>query len=258
MISDFTQGPRDICDVVSPIESNRFGMSVSRLNIPFQHSITDEAIVKICRESKSDLLVLRYPSIRIQLSQGLSQIQSKTAFQADTLVYFSKSIDAFVPNFIDDRGFSIRRADTTDEQEIRKLSGTIFQGYSNHYQANHFLKADAIRAGLQEWAVSSLKIDSGLVLVAEDSSSLLCGFGNFAYEGDNSDFLLSGVDERFRGQGIYSEIIGFASNELSSKGIKRLFISTQIQNQSAIRANLKAGFNFDFSLNTFHVMPREK
>ena len=258
MISDFTQGSQDICEVVSPIESNRFGMSVSRLNIPIQHPITDDAIVTICRESNSDLLILRYPSIRTQLSQGLSQINSKNAFQADTLVYFSKSIEGFVHEFIDTKDFHIRRAGLTDLQEIQALSGSIFHGYSNHYQANHFLKADAIRSGFQEWAVSSLKLDNSLVVVAENKSSLICGFGNFRYVGDNADFLLSGVDARSQGQGIYSEIIRFASNELSDNGIKRLFISTQIQNKGAIRAWIKAGFNFDFALNTFHVMPREK
>ena len=257
MISDFTQRPKEISEVISPIESKRFGISVSRLNIPLQHSITDNEIVKICAESKSDLLILRCPSNRARMSQSLGQISSKNAFQADTLVYFSKSLENFSPEIFETKNFFIRSANLSDMQEIQALSGSTFDGYSNHYQANYFLEPDAIRLGFQEWAVSSLTIDSNLVLVAEDDSSSICGFGNFACVGDDADFLLSGVDERFQGRGIYSEIIRFASNELSIRGLKSLFISTQIQNRSAIRAWIKAGFSFDFALNTFHVMPRK-
>jgi ribosomal protein S18 acetylase RimI-like enzyme len=258
MFSDFTQRSKVISQVISPIESKRFGISVTRLNIPLQHSITDNEIVEICAESKSELLILRYPSNRTQISQALSQIPSKLAFQADTLVYFSKSLENFDPEFFKTKDFHIRTAGLIDMQEIQALAGSTFDGYSNHYQANYFLKPEAIRLGFQEWAVSSLTSENSLVVVAEDESSSICGFGNFACVGDDADFLLSGVDERFQGRGIYSEMIRFASNELSIRGVKSLFISTQIQNRSAIRAWIRAGFNLDFSLNTFHVMPREK
>jgi len=259
MISDFTQGSQDICEVVSPIESNRFGMSVSRLNIPIQHPITDDAIVTICRESNSDLLILRYPSIRTQLSQGLSQINSKNAFQADTLVYFS--IPIFVGSASDshtNESWNFRLCNPSDEALLLKLANSIFDHYPNHYTSNESLNPVLARQGFMQWATLGLSDPNKFVVIIEETNGTSVGFALVATNGESAEIELNGVHPNFQGKGAYFALLNWLISTMASRRVKNLSISTQVQNNRVVRAWIKAGFNFDFALNTFHVMPREK
>ena len=259
MISDFTQRPKAISEVISPIESKRFGISVSRLNIPLQHSITDNEIVKICAESKSDLLILRYPSNRARMSQSLSQMSSKNAFQADTLVYFSIPISSASSSASHSDGpWRFRLCTPSDNSLVMKLADSIFVDYPNHYSSNDSLDLASVREGFVQWATLGLSdLDKSTVLI-EDGDGTSVGFALVAINGELAEIELNGIDSDFQGKGAYTALLNWLVYTAANRGAKSLSISTQVQNTRVIRAWIKAGFSFDFALNTFHVMPRKK
>ena len=92
MISDFLGKPADLKLRQSKIESDRFGISVARLSIPLDSEASDFDLARLCASSDSKLLIVRYSTLRIKLSELLSSIESRSAVHADTLVYFSKNI----------------------------------------------------------------------------------------------------------------------------------------------------------------------
>ena len=257
MISDFTQHPKAISEVVSPIESERFGISVSRLNIPLQHSITDNEVVKICVESKSDLLILRYPSNRTRISQSLSQVSSKLAFQADTLVYFSIPISS-APASHSNGTWRFRLCTPSDNSLVMKLADSIFDHYPNHYSANNSLDSRLVREGFVQWATLGLSDPDKCTVIVEDGDGTSVGFALVAINGEVAEIELNGIDSDFQSKGAYTALLSWLMYEVANRGVKSLSISTQVQNNRVIRAWIKAGFNFDFALNTFHVMPRKK
>ncbi len=89
MISDFTQASSELRLIDSRIESDRFGLTVARLNISIRHDTSDQQVVETSRNSKSQLLILRYPTTRVKLAQKLAEIKERLVYQADTLVYFA-------------------------------------------------------------------------------------------------------------------------------------------------------------------------
>ena len=86
MISDFTQASSELRIDVSQIESDRFGMTVARLNVSTRNDASDEQIVEICQNTEPNLLILRYPTSRVGLAQKLALIKGMVVYQADTLV----------------------------------------------------------------------------------------------------------------------------------------------------------------------------
>ena len=257
MISDFTQHPKAISEVVSAVESERFGISVSRLNIPLQHSITDNEIVKICAESKSDLLILRYPSNRTRIAQSLSQVFSKLAFQADTLVYFSIPISS-APASHSNGTWRFRLCTSSDNSPVIKLADSIFDRYPNHYSANNSLDSRLVREGFVQWATLGLSDPDKSTVIVEDGDGTSVGFALVAINGEVAEIELNGIDSDFQGKGAYTALLSWVMYTVANRGVKSLSISTQGQNNRVIRAWIRAGFNFDFALNTFHVMPSKK
>ncbi len=93
-----------------------------------------------------------------------------------------------------------------------------------------------------------------LTVIVEDRSENKVGFALVAFDGDLAEIELNGIHPDAQGQGAYSALLEWLSNHLAERGVKKLCISTQIQNERVIRAWIRSGFNLDFSLNTVHLM----
>jgi ribosomal protein S18 acetylase RimI-like enzyme len=257
MISDFLQSFGDLSPTHSQVESNRFGINVARLNVPLESPSLDAEIAQICSDSSADLLILRYPSARISLSQRLAELSKKYAFQADTLVYFSKNLDSKTEYYqpVDDLKFSI--AGAGDKSSIQALSQEIFQEYPNHYRSNRHIEPRLILDGYVEWALSGLEDSTKLTLIVATPDSKMIGFALVSFDNDEAEIELNGVHPDFQSRGVYSALLQMVIGRLVDQKIKKLSISTQVQNTRVIRAWVKAGFNLDFSLNTFHLISRK-
>jgi ribosomal protein S18 acetylase RimI-like enzyme len=257
MISDFSRSFGDLCLTHSQVESNRFGINVSRLNVPLESPSSDIQIAQICSDSSADLLILRYPSARISLSQRLAELSKKYAFQADTLVYFSKNLDSKTEHYQPVDGLKFSVASAGDKSSIQALSQEIFQDYPNHYRSNRHIEPRLILEGYVEWALSGLEDSAKLTLIVATPDSKMIGFALVSFDDDEAEIELNGVHPDFQSRGVYSALLQVVIGRLVDQKIKKLSISTQVQNTRVIRAWVKAGFNLDFSLNTFHVISRK-
>ncbi|NDD72637.1 MAG: GNAT family N-acetyltransferase [Actinobacteria bacterium] len=257
MISDFTRKSSHLNLRHSKIESDRFGLGVDRINVSNDCPATDNEIVEICAESKSDLLILRYPSNRTQMSQSLSQMRSRNAFHADTLVYFSKKLEELGEQHNPKDNWKFLIAKSNDESRIIDLARLVFRDYPNHYRSNRNLDSELILDGYLEWASIGLKDPNKLTAIIENNCLTAIAFALVAFDDDGAEIELNGVHPDFQNQGVYSALLESLMMQLASQKVEKLSISTQIQNTKVIKAWIKAGFTLDFSLNTFHLVSRQ-
>ena len=256
MIGDFLQNTGELLPTHSRVESDRFGIDVARLNIPIDSPASDIQIAQICDESSADLLILRYPSTRNRLAQSLAELSKTQAFQADTLVYFSKDLDPKTENSKTNNKLKFSIANVDHKFSIEALSQTIFQNYPNHYRSNDRIESQAIVDGYVEWALSGLTDSAKLTVMIETPDSKKIGFALVSFDGNGAEIELNGIHPEFQSQGAYSALLQMLMGYLANQKVEKLSISTQIQNTRVIRVWIKSGFNLDFSLNTFHIMPR--
>ena len=254
MISDFTQVSSELHIVDSRIESDRFELTVARLNISIEEDASDQQVIEICQNSYSQLLILRYPTTRVKLAQKLSEIKERVVYQADTLVYFAKDIDSLDEKVIRSQDWLFREARSSDSAELSQLSKVIFEEYPNHYRANDSLSSDAIRDGYAQWAQVGLEDLKKLTVFVENVDAKVIGFALISFDGDTAEIELNGIHPQAQGRGAYGSLLSWLSTHLATRGVKKLCISTQIQNERVIRAWIRAGFNLEFSLNTVHLM----
>lgn len=256
MISDFLGKPRDLRLKQSKIESDRFGISVARMSVSMNCPATDLEIARVCKESSADLLILRFPSSRTQLASELAEISNKIAFQADTLVYFSKDLKSLVERRSTSENWKLVAANVDDELRVIDLARVVFRDYPNHYQSNRALDSKLILEGYIEWASKGLNDPEKLTVVIEDQNSNAIAFALVTFGEEGAEIELNGVHPDFQNRGIYSALLELLMAKLASQKVEKLSISTQIQNTRVIRAWIKAGFNLDFSLNTYHLIAR--
>jgi ribosomal protein S18 acetylase RimI-like enzyme len=256
MISDFLKKSSDLGLRHSQIESDRFGISVARLNVSINCSASDIEIVKVCKKSSANLLILRVPSSRIQLARELAEISNKIAFQADTLVYFSKNLKTIVERRNTSENFKLVTASSNDESRVIDLARVVFRDYPSHYQSNRALDPKSILDGYIEWASNGLNDPKKLTALIESHDSTAIAFALVAFGEEGAEIELNGVHPDFQNQGIYSVLLELLMAQLASQKVEKLSISTQIQNTRVIRAWIKAGFSLDFSLNTYHLVAR--
>jgi len=257
MISDFLEKSSDLGLRHSKIESDRFGISIARLNVSINCSASDTEIVKVCKESSANLLILRVPSSRIQLACELAEISNKIAFQADTLVYFSKNLKSIVERRNKSENLKLVTASSDDEARVIDLARVVFRDYPNHYQSNRALDSKLILEGYIEWASNGLNDQKKLTVIIEDQNSNAIAFALVAFGEEGAEIELNGVHPDFQNQGVYSALLESLMAQLANQKVTNLSISTQIQNTRVIRAWIKAGFILDFSLNTYHLIARE-
>ena len=254
MISDFTQVLSELHIVDSRIESDRFKLTVARLNISIEEDASDQQVIEICQNSNSQLLILRYPTTRVKLAQKLSEIKERVVYQADTLVYFAKDIDSLDEKVVRSQDWLFREARSSDSAELSQLSKVVFEEYPNHYRANDSLSSDAIRDGYAQWAQVGLEDLKKLTVFVENVDAKVIGFALISFDGDTAEIELNGIHPQAQGRGAYGSLLSWLSTNLATRGVKKLCISTQIQNERVIRAWIRAGFNLEFSLNTVHLM----
>ena len=256
MISDFLGKSADLNLRQSKIESDRFGISVARLSIPLDSEASDFDLARLCASSDSKLLIVRYSTLRIKLSELLSSIKGRSAVHADTLVYFSRDISNLGIENSQNSAWNFEIATLSDEVSLEKLAREGFRDYPSHYSSNSLLSAAQIHEGYVEWALSGVRNEDNLTVLVKLKTGETVGFALAVVAGNQSEFVLSCVSPRFEGQGIYSAIVFWLVENLPKFGGERIYVSTQIQNTRVIRAWIKAGFNLDFSLNTYHLIER--
>ena len=253
MYSDFWS-IGDSRPVISASESSRFGRTVSRFNLGFDSKFTDDEIMSICSLDDSDLLVLRAPSIRFELGDHLSRIRTRRIFQADTLLYFSLDVSKYNYQLqYKESEVELRRADFSDESQLRDLINATFEGYLNHYSANIAITSEQMLSGYIEWANSLSADKSHFVYVRKSTDDYLDGFLVIEFQNREIELVIGGTHPSARRTGSYSHLWNFALYDIGQQNVDFIRTSTQVINTNVINSWLKSGFTYSGSINTFHL-----
>lgn len=254
MLSQFTNDKPPIIEE-SAVESQRFGLNIGRLLVPFESPMSDTEIAALCSKSAFKLVFVRAHSSRNLLAESLSSLPTHRSLHADTLLYFVRPLNAL--NKAPVANPAISSMGTLKESELQsflELVHETFASYINHYSANSLLPKNLALDGYVEWASTLLNSDQGHIFVARDNQEQLLSFIAIQSEGKTSEIILNGTRPSAQGLGIYPTLLCFVCSELSNLGFHELVTSTQSSNSNVIKVWIDSGFNYLAAINTFHVI----
>lgn len=236
---------------LSATESKRFGMTVSRLVVPIGSTVDRLGLDRSVGESGADLIIMRCASQARGIATWLTSLDGWRYLHADTLLYFSRDLsDARID------GANIH-SDVVDLDLLRNLAQRTFASYKNHYSSNSKIPEHAVRDGYVEWLTRLLSQSTTRTFVVEEvgayvSFVLACGLP----EMNAAEIVLNGTHPDYESRGHYSRLLAMALSSFKSSGAERVWISTQASNRRAIRAWIRLGFNFEYAIDTYHLMPK--
>jgi GNAT superfamily N-acetyltransferase len=231
-------------------ERARFGYRMARLTLDSACEPADaERILEMCRSSSVEMLTLRVPTDKIALVQALEALEFRSM---DCLVYYecpTGDVCAVEPSTIE-----IREATAADASALAEVARLCFSAYFSHYHADVRLDRVKVSEAYIDWAQRSCTdpgVASCVYLPIVDKT--IAGFvtlrQNSPSEGEG---VLNAVHPSFAGIGIYGQLIARSKRWCRDNGMKRMIISTQINNLKVQRAWTNRGFHLYKSFYTFH------
>ena len=232
------------------LESERFGLKIYRGELP---AIDIAYIKEVIIGNKADVLILRLP-VETKAQHHLLLNTGFRVLHCDTLVYYFCSLVATqVQSLRNNITFEVINEKDTDI--LDELVGQIFTEYRNHYFSNPVFEKRLINEGYQQWAKSFLhEKEASQFSWFVKLNEKIVGFVLCSIISNNTcEGVLYGVKHEFSGKGIYSDMIRFSQQFFKDKGLKKMLVSTQIQNYSVQKVWLKEGFNLKYALDTYHI-----
>jgi GNAT superfamily N-acetyltransferase len=231
-------------------ERARFGYRMARLILDSACEPADaERILEMCRAANVEMLTLRVPTDKVALVQALEMIQFRSM---DCLVYYecpTEDLSAVQPSTVE-----IREATGEDAATVGEVARLCFSDYFSHYHADARLDHGKVSEAYVDWAQRSCadrEVASCVYVPIVDGT--IAGFitlrQNSPTEGEG---VLNAVHPSFAGAGIYGQLITRSKQWCRDNGMKRMVISTQIDNLRVQRAWSNRGFHLCKSYYTFH------
>lgn len=225
-------------------------MSVSRLVVPLDERVNASTLDEIVGGCRGDLLILRCASQAPGISEWLSELRGWRQLHADTLLYFSRELSDIAV----DGGTC--RGDAVDPARLSKLASRTFESYRNHYSSNPLLPQAAVREGYTEWLSTLLSDSATRTFVEIESDTYVSFVVACELPGDRSgEIVLNGTHPDHESRGHYSRLVARALRSFRATGAEKMWISTQASNRRVIRAWIRLGFNFEYAIDTYHLMP---
>jgi GNAT superfamily N-acetyltransferase len=232
------------------LERARFGHRMARLILDSDCGPADsEKIVEMCRLSGVEMLTVRVPTDKVALVQALEALEFRSM---DCLVYYecpTKDLPAVKPSTVE-----IREATGEDAAGVANVAQLCFTDYFGHYHADARLDRAKVSEAYVDWAERSCadrKVASCVYVAIVDGT--VAGFitlrQNSPTEGEG---VLNAVHPNFAGAGIYGQLITRSKQWCQDNGMKRMVISTQIDNLKVQRAWSNRGFRLYKSYYTLH------
>jgi GNAT superfamily N-acetyltransferase len=232
---------------LSEIDSERFGVRIARANAA---SGQLASILDFCAAEKIDMLIARCAASDLAAAQSMEEMGF---LLMDTLVYYSFDLTKkTIPE--DACEFLVRRLQSGDQAEVRKVASAAFKGYFGHYHADHRLDSSKCDEGYSSWAERSCTTEgvANEVLVAEEGGKV-AGFATLRLNSPQEvEGLLFAVAPKSQGRGICRSFMIQSLRWCQAQGAKRMVISTQITNVSMQKVWCRSGFEPSHSLHTFH------
>jgi hypothetical protein len=246
----------DVVAAPSPVESDRFGVSMARVTVGRRardSAATWQRLAAVC-DRPDDVLVVRWPSVLVGCSAALAAT-GRVVLPADTLTYWHADASDLAARPIAPDAPRVLRADQVDRAELGLAVAEVFAGYVNHYAADPLLDRDLALEGYVDWVERTLHAqpDAGTVLVDADR---VLGFGTWSLddEGDHAEFLLGGMRAEARGRGWYGLLLVETARAALGAGLHTVLISTQGSNVDVQRAWARLGMLPTADFTTAHLV----
>jgi len=243
----------------SPLDSNRFGLSVGRVVVGTD--TTDSAaaasdLARVLQTATEEVLIVRWPSALVGLGAAAAA-SGREIITADVLTYWEVPPHELTAGTPDDPGIEILpapRADAASRQAIADVVTSSFRDYASHYAANPLLDPQLALAGYVEWAESCLS-DAGkdVLLLTRDRRPLGVATLQAGSEGD-LEILLCGLAAEAQGQGLYQLLLHGVARFALTHEHRRIIISTQAHNVRAQRVWARAGLRPFAAVTTVHAV----
>lgn len=233
----------------SPSESQRFSRKVVRFHV--RHS-SPRQLKRAIECQFPDLAVVRLPSHRVDLVNEIFR-SFRSVYLADAGVEYGINLESAKPKAISLETVSkVIRADDRHFLELDHLVSRSFNGYRNHYVANHELPEFDLTLAYQEWARSCVSSPDKTCFMFYSESDL-CGFFAADTKGKRFRGLLSGVIPEYRGRGVFQEIIRTVKLAFLAEGATQLVTRVILENDPVHRVLLSEGFSAIRRYFTIHV-----
>lgn len=233
---------------LNDLESKRFGITAARLTNP---EAPLEEVDQAARAAGVDMLTTRISASDLARVHALEDNGYRLM---DTLVYYSRKLEALPPPRPLPERTTWRAATVQDTEAIVTLSRKAFEGYFGHYHSDPRLENAAADEAYAEWAETSAKQvspDAPVLIVEADAK--VAGYLTLRRNApEEMELVLSAVDPDCHGRGLYGILIAAALPFSAEAGASRIIISTQINNYAVQRVWSRLGFAHTSSLYTFH------
>jgi ribosomal protein S18 acetylase RimI-like enzyme len=262
MFTDYVGGT-DLRFVASDVDSRRFGFAVGRCVVPRDAGVSRGELTRALSTSDYEVVILRVAAERFDLELALRDDPRLEVLRADTLRYWRRDAatgpagDTGAHDLGSSRGdaHSVREATVDDQGGIERVARRAFAGYPTHYRANPRFADALVADGFCEWATSGLGRPEATTLVAGGINDV-AGFLLAKPAGEDLEVLLNAVDPTAEGRGFYTSMLSAVIHRAVSESRRRVWISTQADNERVMRVWTRLGFVPGFDLMTLHVMRR--
>lgn len=245
----------------SATESERFGVSISRLHVASRDTGPQvaERLRTLLRSADEDVVVLRYPADRLELAAAATT-SGRDVLATGALTYWGADSQSVTdPGAAGaGRGLSVAGADELGDDVVAVVEAVVaasFAGYGNHYTADPLLDNDLALAGYQEWARSTVSQRPEQVrLLLHDGEPVGVATCEESAMHGHLEVLLAGLAPGVQGQGWYGALLAACAERAKHRGLARTIISTQVHNVRVQRAWARAGLRPFAAVETLHAV----
>lgn len=233
----------------SPLDSQRFGRSISRITVPTSWEGDVENILGEIEKQAADVCIVRYPARNQTWFSAILGCRGDVVL-ADTLVYWSLDVGSGrAPKPSSD----VVTAGGVDPKVIDDLVTEVFSRYANHYAANPLFSQELVLEGYRDWVRRSAESGHMTSLWVDAD---IAGFATHEDTSGVREILLAGVTPRHQARGLYAHLIAGEEAGAAGSGAELLVISTQGHNTNVQRAWARYGFEPVEAFLTVHVTRR--
>ncbi|OFJ49559.1 hypothetical protein BA896_012440 [Janthinobacterium lividum] len=238
---------------LSDLDTRRFGIVTVKADGFAQEDELAQCF-SFCQENQASLLIARIDASKTPLTHAMERAG---ALLCDTLAYYDLPLSK-VPKAPEARASSdavvVREMVAADHAHVVGISKAAFSGYFGHYHSDPRLNKQDCDDTYVSWCASTLASTdpTNRILVAQDDAGV-CGFLTMRlHEDARLELLLSGVDQRATGRGVYRRLIQAGVAFAAEHQLAHVFTSTQISNIAVQKVWCAQGFAPTNYVHTFH------
>lgn len=247
----------------SPLESERFGLSIGRVTIGIQADPEEirARLPRVLGSANEDLLIVRYPAAQVWIGSLLAQAGHQVV-PAGALTYWEADAGSVAahpgPTPEADDLDVVPAAELGGAAEIQavidELVADSFAGYGNHYAASpRLLDPEAALAGYRDWARRSVSGAGGALVLRQGGTPIGVATLEHSPDGKDLEILLAGLVSAAQGKGRYGALLTAVDAHATRVGARRVIISTQAHNVRVQRAWVRAGLRPFAAIETAHL-----